>query len=93
MYKLKIPDELVALIRALHPYIKRKIKASLKTILSDPYSGKVLRDELVGLMSFRVSRLRIVYRISNKKEIEIVAIGPRERIYEKTFQIIKKEGV
>jgi len=36
-------------------------------------------------------RFRIVYRISSEKLIEIIAIGPRERIYEKTFLILKKE--
>jgi mRNA interferase RelE/StbE len=78
----------------MHPRLKKKVKASLQAILSEPHSGKALRDELVGLRSFRVSRFRIVYKISSNKkeiEIEIVAIGPRDRIYEETFRIIKKE--
>jgi mRNA interferase RelE/StbE len=89
MHKLRIPDETVALIRNLHPQIKKKIRASLKEILSEPYSGKALKDELAGLRTFRVSRFRIVYRIIHNREIEIVTIGPRERIYEETFRIMK----
>jgi mRNA interferase RelE/StbE len=87
-----VPDDIVQLVRGMHPRLKKKVKASLQAILSEPHSGKALRDELVGLRSFRVSRFRIVYKISsNKKKIEIVAIGPRDRIYEETFRIIKKE--
>jgi len=86
-YKLRVPDEVVELVHKMHPHLKRKIKASLKTILFDPNSGKALKNELAGLRSFRVSRFRIIYRIS-KKNIEIVAIGPRECIYEETFWIL-----
>jgi mRNA interferase RelE/StbE len=88
--KLKVPDIVAALIRNLHPHLKKKVKTSLQTIVSDPYSGKLLRDELSGLRSFRVSRFRIIYRISGKKLIEIVAIGPRECIYEETFRLLKR---
>jgi mRNA interferase RelE/StbE len=89
LYKLKVTDELAHLVRSLHPELKRKIKAALKSILSDPGGGKALRDELAGLRSFRVSRFRIVYRISGRI-IEIVAIGPRGQIYQETYRLIKK---
>ena len=74
----------------MHPHLKRKVKASLRTILSDPESGKALKDELVGLRSFRVSRYRIIYRVATAGRIEIVTIGPRERIYDETFRLLKK---
>ena len=88
--KLIIPDDVAEFVRRMHPHLKKKIKASLKIIISDPGSGKTLRDELTGLRSFRVSSFRIIYRISTNKFIEIVAIGPRERIYEETFRLLKK---
>jgi len=93
MHKLFVPREIQELIRTMHPFLKRKVKASLKLILSNPHSGKALLDELSGLRSFRVSSFRIIYRIKEQGLIEIVAIGPRERIYEETFRIIQKEGV
>jgi len=89
-YKLRIPDDVVALIRTLHPDLKRKVKASLQTILSDPGTGKSLRTDLAGLRSFRVGRFRIIYRIT-KREIHLVAIGPRTRIYEDTYRIISRQ--
>ena len=90
-YKLRVPDDLAGLIRTMHPALKQKVKTSLQTILSAPNSGKALRDELAGLYSFRVSRFRIIYRIASSKQIKIVAIGPRERIYEGTYHLLKKE--
>ena len=91
MYKFVVPGDIRELIRTMHPSLKTKIKSSLKIILSDPYSGKALMDELAGLRSFRVGSLRLIYRIKNPKQIELVTIGPRERIYEETFRIIQKE--
>ena len=91
-YKLRVPDHLVGFIRGLHPEIKRKIKGSLKIIASEPGSEKPLKDELEGLRSLRVSRFRIVYRIAGPEEIQIVAIGPRDRIYEETYRLISRES-
>ena len=90
-YSLRVSDRLVELIRGLHPHIKGKIKGSLSTIVADPNTGKPMKDELKGLRSFRVGRFRIVYRVAEPKEIQIVAIGPRDRIYEETYRMIKKD--
>ena len=90
--KLMVPDEIVALIRGCHPQLKRKIRAGLRNNLTEPESGKSLKDELEGLKSYRISRFRIIYRISSKQTIDIVAVGPRKNIYEATYRIIKKES-
>jgi mRNA interferase RelE/StbE len=89
-YRLRVPDEIAELVRNLHPLLKRKVKVSLKLILENPDEGKELKDELAELRSFRVGRFRIIYRMK-KNVIEIVAVGPRERIYEETYLILKRE--
>jgi hypothetical protein len=43
------------------------------------------------LRSFGVSGFQIIYRIQ-KNVIEIIAVGPRERICEETLVILKKEA-
>jgi mRNA interferase RelE/StbE len=91
MVKLVVPKDVKELIGTMHPSLKKKVKASLKIILSEPYSGKGLKDELSGLRSFRISSFRIIYRIKEPEQIELVAIGPRERIYEETFRRIQKK--
>jgi mRNA interferase RelE/StbE len=89
--KLRVPDEIVALIRGCHPQLKRKLRAGLMHIVTEPESGKTLKDDLAGLRSYRISRFRIIYRISSKQIIDVVAIGPRKTIYEETYRIIRKE--
>lgn len=89
LYSLRMPDETANLIRGMHPELKKKIKSGLRAILEAPDTGKLLRNELAGLRSFRVSRFRIIYRII-KKEVEIVAVGPRIRIYEETYRLLQK---
>ena len=88
--RLRLQDEMAGFIRSLHPDVKRKIKAALKTILSDPDAGKALRDELKGLRSYRVGRFRIIYRDPSRGVIDILAIGPRKIIYEETYRLVKR---
>jgi len=91
LHKLRVPEDIAGIVRKMHPHLKKKVKASFQTILADSGAGKALKDELAGLRSFRVSRFRIIYRILGKKEIEIIAIGPREHIYEETYRLISKQ--
>ena len=91
-YRLNVPDEVAGVVRSLHPELKRKVKSSLQTILEQPEAGKALKDELAGLRSFRVGKFRIIYRIASRDRIDLVALGPRVRIYEETYRILRKEG-
>jgi mRNA interferase RelE/StbE len=86
-FKLRLSDELALLIRQMHPVIKKKVRAALAAIQHDPSCGKALKDDLAPLISFRTGRLRIVYEVS-EKELRIVAVGPRSRIYEETLRLI-----
>ena len=90
-YKLRITDDIVSLIRGLHPQLKKKIKAALIEITNDPFSGKALKEELKGLWSYRAKRIRIIYRVSGKEFIDIIAIGPRKNIYAETYRLLKKK--
>ena len=88
--KIRMPEHLVALIREMHPGLKKKVRAALGTVLSDPSAGKALQDDLAGLRSFRIRRLRIIYKTSGSA-IQIVAIGPQIRVYEETSRLIRRE--
>jgi mRNA interferase RelE/StbE len=90
LHRLRVPDGIAALVRGMHPDLKRKTKASLKMILADPSSGKALKNELAGLRSSRVGNFRIIYRVT-RNVVEIVAVGPRGRIYEETYRVLKRE--
>lgn len=89
-YKLRIPAETVSLLRGLHPVLKQKVRAALQEILADPQAGNPLKDELKGLWSFRLKKIRIIFRLSGGKHIDIIAIGPRSGIYEETYRLLQK---
>jgi mRNA interferase RelE/StbE len=85
---LRVPPPLAALIRGLHPHIRRKLRGALEAVAADPACGKALREELAGLRSLRVGRFRLIYRIAAGRRIDLVAFGPRERIYEETLRLL-----
>lgn len=89
-YRLRVPGETAEFLRSLHPEIKRKIRAGLNIIVSEPDTGKSLRDELRGLKSVKIGRFRIIYKVAPKRIVEIVAIGPRKTVYEETYRLLKK---
>lgn len=93
MDKIVLPKDIRGLIRGMHPHLKKRVRSALEFILSEPFSGKALIGELAGLRSLQVGSFRIIYRIRDNKSIEIITIGPRERIYEETFRVIKREKV
>ena len=90
-YKIKTSGEIAHLIRGIHPHLKKKIRSALTIIAKNPAIGKSLRDELTGLKSYRISTFRIIYRVSFRQCIELIAVGPRKTIYEETYRLIKKE--
>jgi mRNA interferase RelE/StbE len=90
--RLRIPDDVAALIRGLHPSIKRKVRAALAAIIDAPENGKALKDELAGLRSYRLGNLRIVYRLAKGRVIEVVAVGPRRHIYEDTYRRVRRDA-
>ena len=89
--RFRIPDEVVRLVRGLHPDIKRKVRAALDRLAHDVEAGKALQGDLKGLRSLKVARFRVIYRPSTSRVIEIVTIGPRDRVYEETLRLVSGE--
>lgn len=92
MRRLKIPAAVASLVRGLHPDLKRKVRAALDQILEDPSVGKALKEELAGLRSYRVGRIRVIYRSAAGDVVELAAVGPRSTIYEETLRLVKKQA-
>lgn len=84
-----IPEDLDGFIRHLSPELKRKVRASLEEISQNPHCGKSLQEELEGLKSYKLGRWRIGYR-EKPSVIQIVALGPREMIYQKLALELKQ---
>jgi mRNA interferase RelE/StbE len=82
-YRLVIAPEVAAVIRALHPDLKRSVRSALDAIADAPSIGEPLRGELAGLWRYRVRRFRIVYAPDRAaRVVRVVAVGPRRSIYE-----------
>jgi mRNA-degrading endonuclease RelE of RelBE toxin-antitoxin system len=64
--------------------VKVQIRESLIGLEEEPLLGKRLHGDLKDYWSLRIGkRIRIVYFISQKdKIVYVVAIGPRETIYQ-----------
>jgi mRNA-degrading endonuclease RelE of RelBE toxin-antitoxin system len=77
---VRLPPEVLASVRALHPERKLRIRNALDRLLAEPDAGKELKGDLAGWRSLRLGRLRIVYR-ATRTTIDVAAIGPRSTIY------------
>ena len=65
-YLIIVPPHIQNQIRKMHPLLKSRIRASLDSIAINPNQAKLLKDELEGLYSYRMSRYRIIYSIVEK---------------------------
>jgi mRNA interferase RelE/StbE len=87
-HRLRVPDDVARTLRGLHPDLKLRVRRAIDDIITDPQCGKALQGELSGLRSYRVLRFRLIYRIRATRVIELVAVGPRSRIYTETLRVI-----
>ena len=81
-FRLNMAQAVRDLLIHLPPSLKRKVKAALHSLAENPYQAKALKDDLVGLRSYRLARSRIILQIK-PPTVEIVAFGPRKDIYQR----------
>ena len=84
--RLLISAEIGDRVRQLHPDLKRKVRATLDTLLREPLSGKPLQGALLGFHSIRVSKFRVVYRLL-RDDVDVLTIGPRRTVYEEAERL------
>jgi mRNA interferase RelE/StbE len=81
--RLRYTPEAAALIRKLHPEVKRRIRSGIRDLLETPLLGHELRFELSGFRSHRVKNYRIIFRLNDPEGfLEILFIGQRRDVYE-----------
>ncbi len=69
--------------KKLRGKIKTRVRESLLELENSPFGGKPLHGDLKTNYSLRVDKLRLMYIVIEKsKTIYIVAIGPRNTVYE-----------
>lgn len=84
MFQVQLKPKAYKQLCKLQQKDQKKISIAIDQIAHDPFVGKKLEGELMGLWSVRVWPYRIVYTIQKKKIIvTIVAIGDRKNVYKK----------
>jgi len=81
-FRVRLTPEASGLFSRFHPEIKRLIKARIKELRRNPYSGDDLQEELSAFKSFKFKRYRTIYKINEEGGIEIYYIGHRTDVYE-----------
>ena len=82
-WRLVITPRVQEALRTFSPETKRYVRGALDEIVKNPWTGKPLRDDLVGFYSLRARRFRVVYKMERQVvTVIVVGIGPRETIYE-----------
>lgn len=87
---LIVHDALRDLIRGLSPHLKSSVRRALDDILKEPLTGKPLSEELEELRSYKIGRFRVIYRVEGPV-VTLIAIGPRQIIYQKLSLDIKHQ--
>ena len=66
LYRLEMSQAVRNLITHFPPELKRKVKTAFRAIAVDPYQAKELKEELIGLRSYRLGKVRIIFRLTGK---------------------------
>jgi mRNA interferase RelE/StbE len=92
-YRVDITPHIAAVLRTLHPDLKKVIKAAIRAIALQPDLGDPLRGELTGLRKFRVRRFRIVYQVDGRsRTVRLMAVGPRRTVYEDLAEALSERS-
>ena len=91
-FRPDIPPHVAAVIRSLHPDLKRSIKAAVHALANNPECGEPLQRELDGLRKYRVRRFRIVYAVDRRSRvIRLMAVGHRRDMYEELTARLRRK--
>jgi mRNA-degrading endonuclease RelE of RelBE toxin-antitoxin system len=82
LYRLEMSQAVRNLITHLPPELKRKVRTAFRAIAANSDQAKELKNDLVGLRSYRLGNARIIFRLTGQS-VEIIAFGPRRDVYER----------
>jgi len=82
-FKLKFSHEFDRNFGKLQKDTRKAIASTLEDLAFKPFSGKLLKGKFKGLRSLRTGDYRIIYLINTEeKEIHVLTVGHRKKIYE-----------
>jgi mRNA interferase RelE/StbE len=82
MYRARLLNSFLKQEKKLNANVKRRVIEAVEEILSDPYSGVILKGDLRGYWDKRVGKYRIVYKIDqSEKRVLFFDVDLRKRVY------------
>lgn len=81
-YRVVLLPEVQAACSRLAPSVKRRVRASLRLLESEPLAGKPLERELIGYRSYAIPPHRIIYRVDSARTVRVFLVEHRRDVYE-----------
>ena len=81
MYLLRFGNNFLDSARKLGSPIQLQVKKKLEKLKVGMAKIEPLREDLAGKYKVRVGKYRIIFKFLNKKEILLLDVGPRDKIY------------
>ena len=78
-----MPDRITKFVESLNAKLRKQLKKRLEGLKKTPYlmSGVKKLGEVNNLYRLRMGKIRIIYKITQEDDIEIVDIDYRGNIY------------
>ncbi len=82
MYKLIFHKDALRFFNKLDKFIQEKIGKKIEKLIQNPFLGKPLTGNLVGLLSLRIGKYRVIYQIKyDELVIFVLDVGHRRNVY------------
>ena len=70
-------------LKKLPAHVRARVVLAIEELVTNPFAGIRLREELDGLLRWRTGDYRIVYKIDEEKRLVVLLdVGPRKAIYD-----------
>ena len=81
MYTLHFGDDFLDSVKKLDKLIQLQVKKKLENLERGAAGIEPLHKELAGKYKVRVGKFRIIFKFLNEREIKLLEVGPRDKIY------------
>ncbi|MBI5525432.1 MAG: type II toxin-antitoxin system RelE/ParE family toxin [Deltaproteobacteria bacterium] len=92
-WRARYTKEGAAVIRTMHPEIKRRIREGIRMLLENPLLGHELHFELSGFRSMRIGGYRVIYQVNDAgHSIDVHHAGRRRDVYEDFRELLAERA-
>jgi len=81
MYILRFSDGFLDSVKKLDNAVQLQVKKKLEKLEAGTAKIEPLHKELAGKYKIRVGNFRIIFKFLDEKEIQLLTVGPRDKIY------------